>query len=828
MLTYNAAEAIRSLKKPWEILLVHHTHTDVGYTEHPKKVERYHAQFLEEAVDIWREVRSGKHPELADFRWTNEAFWSVERFLERTTPEYRRDFEQAVREGFIGLTATYLHNSELGDIELLRRQVRRSVDYGARLGVKVDSGLSCDINGVGWGYASALADNGIENYFSCLHVHKGGFVGHQRQSPFFWETVDGKRLLVWLGEVYVIGNVLGVAPAAIFDYLIYDELHTMAAMNGQRQLAEERVSRYLARLEQDAYPYSFVPMMLSGLMTDNSPPSREIQRFANSWNEQHGQHIRIKMVTLDQFFARLRKEPLSDIPVWRGDWPDWWTDGAASVPRATRIFRSAQRQWRALEDAVKEKRAVTNPRLLLEAEDALNMFAEHTHGHSDTIFYPWDLQVQSTIGAKEIHAHRAFEKALCAWDEALQNRGEVRQVYDRPYTYTVWNPSAQPVSGVAEIYIEYPEFGLIERKARVLDTADGTELVHQKTLACRGVYLMVPLQLKAWEEKVLRIEAVPQTIVTTERQVERDFLVGDAEGTTPLPNPDMQCTNKALTTPWVDIAWTVDAGITRWTDVKNNRSLIRPDADHTPFTVVVQRTPAPKRNNGVSQQETRAALGRNRVGVDGKRFVSRFVAATSLDRGPVFSTVQLDYAIEEMSMCHVVLRAYRQEPRVDVSVRLLKNPAWDAETVYISLPFFAGENSVLWLDKAGARMRPRVDQLPNSLADFYSIQEGLAWIGSGQGVAIASPDAPLVQMGPLEYGVRKLHGHPRLREEKELIYSWPINTCWETNFEINTGGFHEFRYSVLFGPHLASVDQAMLACRGANLGFRTYRSTKQS
>ncbi|MDD5199611.1 MAG: hypothetical protein PHC88_07380 [Terrimicrobiaceae bacterium] len=253
-----------------------------------------------------------------------------------------------------------------------------------------------------------------------------------------------------------------------------------------------------------------------------------------------------------------------------------------------------------------------------------------------------------------------------------------------------------------------------------------------------------------------------------------------------------------------------------------------------PFSVPVQITlrlrswfsgrPPAAANDAALQISTRAALGRNRIGRSGQRFVSRLVSATSLEKGPVFHTVQLDYEIEHMPMCRVLLKAHRNTPRVDVSVRLLKNPTWDAETVYISLPFTAGEGSVLWLDKAGALVRPRADQLPNSLTDYYAVQDGWMWAADGSGVAIASPDAPLVQVGPLEHGVRKLHGHPRLSEDKELVYSWIINTCWETNFEINTGGFHEFRYSVLSGSAFAEPAASMKACRSANLGFQTYRS----
>ena len=817
-------DTLASLTRPWEILLIHHTHTDIGFTEHPKKVERYHVQFLEDVVDIWRDVQSGKSPEMAGFRWTVETFWTAERFLESTSGAYRQDFEAAVRAGFIGLTATYLHNSELGDQELLRRQVRRPIAYGENLGVPVRSAFSADINGVGWGYAGALADNRVENYFTCLHAHKGAQIGHSRQRPFYWETVDGRRILVWFGEQYHIGNLMGLAPQAALTWMMSDELSAFPAMTGQKELSMARTGRYLKRLEQDGYPYGFIPMTISGMATDNSPPSREILRFASEWNQEFGSSVRLTMVTLEEFFARLKPVLGPEVPVWSGDWPDWWTDGVASVPRATRIFRSAQRQWCALEKAVAENQAVTDPALLLETENALNMFAEHTNGHSDIVTYPWDIQVQATFGAKEVHAQRAFASILSAWDQALGKRGAVRQAFDRPSTYRVWNASPVAADGIAEIYLEYPEFGQIERQARVIDVATGNELVHQQGPACRGIYLFITLRLGAWEERFLRIEPAPQTLITSERQLERQVLQPDAEGTEAELETSMKVTATGLRSPWVDIAWAQGVGINKWIDVATGRNLLRSDADHSPFALVIQRTSPATPNDAAQEGSTRAALGRNRIGPTGQRFVSRLISATPLEKGPVFCTVQLDYEIEHLQMCRVVLKAFKDLPRVDVSVRLLKNPTWDAETLYLSLPFTAGEGSELWLDKSGALMRPRVDQLPNSLTDYYAVQAGWVWVSNGNGVAVASPDSPLVQVGPLEYGIRKLHGHPRLSEEKEHVYSWIINTCWETNFEINTGGFHEFRYSIFSGVPFAKTDHAIKTCRSANIGFQTYRA----
>ena len=97
------------------------------------------------------------------------------------------------------------------------------------------------------------------------------------------------------------------------------------------RVAEIRIPRLFAQLEQSGYPYDFLPVMISGLRCDNAPPNVAILDQVNRWNDVHGREITVEMVTLDQFFARLRSEQV-EIPVYAGDWPDWWTDGVASLP----------------------------------------------------------------------------------------------------------------------------------------------------------------------------------------------------------------------------------------------------------------------------------------------------------------------------------------------------------------------------------------------------------------------------------------------------------------------------------------------------------------
>ena len=68
-------------QKPWKIYAIHHSHTDIGYTERQEKIQQYHVNFIRQALQILREIHSGRHPEWAGFKWVCETFWPVESFM---------------------------------------------------------------------------------------------------------------------------------------------------------------------------------------------------------------------------------------------------------------------------------------------------------------------------------------------------------------------------------------------------------------------------------------------------------------------------------------------------------------------------------------------------------------------------------------------------------------------------------------------------------------------------------------------------------------------------------------------------------------------------
>ena len=162
--------------------LIHHAHTDVGYTDRQEKIAWNHAKYLESVVGILRcAERDGKW---AGFCWNVESFWMLEQFLRRGKAGDQQDFWRFVKEGKIGLSASFLNCSDLMDDMILRETLAKCAQTAKEHGVSVESAMTADINGYPWGYVSAMADAGVKHLLSAVHTHHGFHAVGKKQFPF--------------------------------------------------------------------------------------------------------------------------------------------------------------------------------------------------------------------------------------------------------------------------------------------------------------------------------------------------------------------------------------------------------------------------------------------------------------------------------------------------------------------------------------------------------------------------------------------------------------------------------------------------------------------
>ena len=81
------------------VYVVHHSHTDIGYTDLQERVVQAQINYVRSALQLM------ELPENDGFRWNCETWFCVEQFLQQATPEETETFFTRMREGRIGFSA---------------------------------------------------------------------------------------------------------------------------------------------------------------------------------------------------------------------------------------------------------------------------------------------------------------------------------------------------------------------------------------------------------------------------------------------------------------------------------------------------------------------------------------------------------------------------------------------------------------------------------------------------------------------------------------------------------------------------------------------------
>ncbi len=778
------------------ILLIHSSHTDLGYTDLPHRIIQRQVDYLHQAVD---QVQQNPR-----FIWTCETFQIVEAFWQLASPSQRETFLEAVRNGQMGLSANYLNFTELATPGLLRRVAERVSRFAQEHALSIATAMTADINGLSWAYARALSENGVDNLFTCVHTHHGMFPLSYVPRAFDWDLGENHRLRVWSGFHYHLGNELGLMPDAVIpSYTIRDSFH---AGETHRDLAERRIPALLQALEEQEYPFDFVPIVISGLATDNGPPNADVLKEIDWWNDAHGDTVTIQMASPDTLFARMNAITVS-LPVYSGLWPDWWNDFSLGTPVSLSLFRQTLRRGERVRlwDASRN-----HPELSEQLDDHLVRYAEHTFGHSATSTQPCDPLVRASIIQKEALAVSAMQTAEQLEDQLALEQGGWRYSANRPASITVFNPFDCRFEGIASV--EWDAALLPTNLSLVLtDTESNKNVSVQSAPGLRGEIYYFPVNLAPREYRTLSVDFCRETPSI-------DFRI---RSTQPVDTSsdiftmsDTACGEFFLQTRQVRIEWD-EGGIRSWVDRKNNRSLLDTASSIGPGTPVYEITPG----------ADRSSLGRNRKGIGVQRDYGRLNGVDMKAAGHLFTTVRLNYSVKGCREYTLDLTAYHDHPRVDMTVNLHKTSTRDPENLFIALPFSPGLEADFFLDAMPEGARPWLDQIPGTGCDYYACNDGFVRIHDGYAVAVGMPDTPMLQVGSLAAAPRLLAGMPELANRTLQSLAWVMSNVWETNANIDLGGFYRFNYHILWSDSGSRPARIFKDLQRLHMGIPAYLST---
>lgn len=762
-----------------EVYIVHHSHTDIGYTDLQEQIIYNQVNNIRHVVELMQKGEA-EGSVLRGLKWNCETWYCVEQFLQDASAEEKALFFDFVRKGRIGISANYLNMNDLVDVDMLDRRTAELQKLFTAEGAPVKAAMNADINGISLGARDVLIRNGVEFLFTNIHTHHGMYPLYQNQTAYFWENAAGQRLLVWNGEHYNLGNALGIVPNKNINFMT-ESYFGKATADDTLETLHRHLSDSIAEYEQSGYPYDFYITSVSGVFSDNAPVNPAIAATVESFNKRYGEQVTLRMVTLEELYTLIR-DKVADAPVYRGAINDWWGNGVGSTPYSVKHYKAALRIARACE-TLEAKTGVSDEALRRDTDSNALLYAEHTWGHSATVSDPYETLVTDLDIRKTSYASKAHEAASMRRAKQLHRMGDILRYYATSGRVKAVSLRKHPAVLPVEFYVETLSLPAV----KVTDAATGEELAVQLSSHPRGVRVSFLAHFEAGEEKIFVYEEQPapsQTLYTRTAWVGaervRDIINDYDSETYRLPH--------ALENEWFRIAYRVGEGITSFLHKPTGRELLRPGLEKF-FTPIYENTEI--RTNVHTE---RALLGRNVRGLHAAQHQAVLWDIKVLDHGDIFDRVKFLFRLEGTSHAALIVKMYRHLPRIEFTLQLAKTLSEDIESIYLPLSLNLPE-SECWLHNGGIAMRPGMDQLPGSNMEYYMADEGLLYQHDNTGILLNTYDTPLVYMGEMaHHPIRLCDNQPE--NNRRPAYSWIMNNTWETNFKMDLSGCGEFRYSL--------------------------------
>ncbi|MEM9955622.1 MAG: glycoside hydrolase family 38 C-terminal domain-containing protein [Chloroflexota bacterium] len=753
-----------------DILLLHHSHTDIGYTNYQDTVFALQRDYIRRAMYL-----AEKYAEQADgeqFKWTCETTIIVEDFLQHASDSEIDKLISLHKRGLIDFGGLYCNVSTLYTAEMLMRSISVAENLRQDYGLDIRYGLNCDVNGQSWGLVEMLLNAGFEGM--AMAINRALAPDPQpRPMGFHWEGPSGRRLLTWHGEHYGDGNNLGIPraplPAPGRRIWQYDV-----------ERAYQPIQDYIASLESKHYVQDFAFLQIIGsYMWDNDGPDELLPQFVKEWNAR-GYQPRMRMVTLDELFARIQ----TDV-VRTGDWTDYWAQGINSSAFETALNRHSHGRFFSVQQLGGLLKHMPDATIYPYHRDEmiwrnLARYDEHTWGSSESISHGDSIQSRGQWYKKAVYAYDAAEQITRLQQQMLRDLATRIKMPQEPHAL-VYN--ALPWERELNLYLPAtPRSGWeLERLERDIEigspqgeTGNRIDYGVVKLPACG--YATIPLQLSD-SQPSSRMPQIPQFVPTAYSPntcVRSHGWLLENEMYKLRVDPLTGAVNSLIAEDkeWVDSTsgWQLGQYVYETIGAVNQRDDIQlpaydHDYDYRPHLAPQYHT--------VTKIVEKCFV----KGVSSGRFVLRFEAQGVQD-------------------AYVQIVLYDDLPYIDFIYDINKTQVIDAESVYVTFPL-AIDDPIAKYEVAGAIVETEREQLPNACRDYYPVQN---WVNVGNqhhSVTLATPDVPLVHIG----GFNNHRHQKKLHMEQPLLIGWAMNNHWWTNFRRDQTGWTRFRYRLMSHSH---------------------------
>jgi len=751
------------------IYLVHHSHTDVGYTHDQPIVWELYRRFLDAALDACERDLDID----ADWatRWTVETTAPLLHWLQSASDRQMERFLRLAKAKRIEVTAMFANLTPLCDTDELIESLEPLHSLRTDFGLDIRYAMNCDVNGHNWTLVDVLLEAGIEGFSMAINEHFGG-APLKRPMLFWWQGPSGRKLLSFNGFIYGMANWMGIG-------------------SNLTTFRDEWLPKLRQHLQQVGWTLPVLMLQVIHPFGDNGSVWTVLRDFVRRWNEEVGEP-KLRLATPSDWWEAVR--PYADqFPTYRGDWTDYWNFGCISSARETAINRQSRVR-------------------LLVADQLFAFLSGMRRATTDETFQPFLTRLPALRS-------QAWQ-SLLLWDEHTWGADISVRHPESEDTYSQWHHKAHYAYHARSLSLLLQRDSIAELAKRISPQEDDALIAFNPLPWQRMVAAAVPMP-------VLRLRGTPDDPSSSRHSQDRDFLgarrwwlkatslpatgyrvIAHSELTEQpeehLPHSDAE----TVENEWHRLTFDrTQGGIVSWWDKRLKRELVDEKAGWRFASIVYERVA------DLNHPWARHLLCETRFGAfvhqrgwkpdwRADRWSSQKCLSHQVVQTPIgIEVTQVLEVAGLASPATVRVRLPFHAPHVELEAEWLMGMTTHPEATYLAFPF-AIPNAIAHLDIGGCAMQPEVDQLPGCCRDYFTVQRWVDLSNDEFGVTVACPINPMVQLGDFHFA----HNQARFELQRALFLGWVTNNYWETNFRAYQAGQVRACYWLL--PHQGGFDEA--------------------
>lgn len=735
----------------WNVYIYNHSHVDIGYTNTHKNVEMLHKNNVLEGIKLAEETSDFITG--ANYVWNPEVTWPIER-LWMTDPQKRSSVISAMKKKQLCVDASYvnLNTSTCSDEELFHI-FRFSRELQKLSGQPIDVFQQFDIPGISWGLIPVMAQEGIKYIISWPNSDRAGNA-HSNDidgKPFWWLGPDGKsKVLFFQPGGYANSGSMGKGGETGRPWFGQRDPEKVP-LRINTGAANVNFVNKLIDLEKANYPYDFI--LLSWSLWDNSPIDADVPFAVKQWNETYA-YPKLIITGGHEVMTMIEEKYGNQLPVVKGDYTEYWTDGLGTAAALTAINRNSKERliqaetvWSMLADGKKAPREEFD-----EAWRYILLGSEHTWCFEN----PTEPFFQDAIWKiKQSYFHQAQDRSIDMLDASLA------PITDKS------NGALGPKEGPANGGISVINTQTWEHSGLVT-LSKSESLIGDRVVDSEGKDVLS--QRLSTGELVFFAEKVP-ALGTRHYRV----MKGDAN-----KNGHCKLDGMMMENDYLQLKIDSVSG--------NILTLHKKGIDYNYVDVKV--------DNGLNSFSWLPANVNSPI-------TDSVTSISTIENGPLIIEVKVD---SKAKGCRSVSRSVRLVsglPWVEIKNVVDKLPLIEKDGIHFGFAFDIPDSKTR-VDIPWGIMEIEKDQWPQANRNWMAVQRWIDISNDSRGVTWCSLDAPLFEYGDRSANISLGWGGkgPWLKtlDSKSNIYSWVMNNHWHTNFPLYQDGPTTFRYRLY--PHM--------------------------